>query len=161
MHNITFIKGWVCNKKKNVIENWVGGRVPKQSCSQSAVRGVSTHDVEERAFSEQPSDRKIEMAENKRGKRLRNDKARSRTRVNIGSAFQRESTQGAEGLWLDAEAALVLFDRWVTLKFAYIERDNTTVENHLNLCQHIINRKRQQFSVGDLSRCAASSVDMV
>uniref|UniRef100_A0A673GHT8 Uncharacterized protein n=1 Tax=Sinocyclocheilus rhinocerous TaxID=307959 RepID=A0A673GHT8_9TELE len=26
---------------------------------------------------------------NKRGKRLRNDKARSRTRVNIGSAFQR------------------------------------------------------------------------
>ncbi len=31
------------------------GRVPKQTCSQSAVRGVSTHDVEERAFSEQPS----------------------------------------------------------------------------------------------------------
>ncbi len=30
-------------------------RVPKQTCSQSAVRGVSTHDVEERAFSEQPS----------------------------------------------------------------------------------------------------------
>ncbi len=59
-------------------------------CSQSAVRGVSTHDMEERAFSEQPSDRKIEMAvKNKRGKRLRNDKARSRTRVNIGSAFQR------------------------------------------------------------------------
>ncbi len=31
------------------------GRVAKQTCSQSAVRGVSTHDVEERAFSEQPS----------------------------------------------------------------------------------------------------------
>ncbi len=31
------------------------GRVPKQTCSQSAVRGVSTHDVEERAFGEQPS----------------------------------------------------------------------------------------------------------
>ncbi len=31
------------------------GQVPKQTCSQSAVRGMSTHDVEERAFSEQPS----------------------------------------------------------------------------------------------------------
>ncbi len=31
------------------------GRVPKQTCSQSAVRGVSTRDVEERAFNEQPS----------------------------------------------------------------------------------------------------------
>ncbi len=30
-------------------------RVPQQTCSQSAVRGVSTHDVEERAFGEQPS----------------------------------------------------------------------------------------------------------
>ncbi len=40
-------------KKKNALEN--GGRVPKQTCSQSAVTGVSTHDVEERAFSEQPS----------------------------------------------------------------------------------------------------------
>ncbi len=66
------------------------GRVPKQTCSQSAVRGVSIHDVGERAFNEQPSDRKIEMADkNKRGKRLRDDKARSRTRVNIVSAFQR------------------------------------------------------------------------
>ncbi len=27
------------------------------------------------------------------------------------------------------------------------------------LCQYVINRTRQQFSVGDLSRCAASSVD--
>ncbi len=31
------------------------GQVPQQTCSQSAVRGVSTHDVEERAFGEQPS----------------------------------------------------------------------------------------------------------
>ncbi len=31
------------------------GRVPKQTCSQSAVRGVYIHDVEERTFSEQPS----------------------------------------------------------------------------------------------------------
>ncbi len=29
------------------------GRVPKQTCSQSAVKDVSTHDVEERAFSAQ------------------------------------------------------------------------------------------------------------
>ncbi len=41
------------------------GRVPKQTCSQSAVRGVSTRDVEDRAFNEQPSDRKIEMADKK------------------------------------------------------------------------------------------------
>ncbi len=48
---------------------------------------MSAHDVEERAFSEQPSNRKIEMVnKNKRGKRLQNDKARSRTRVNIRSA---------------------------------------------------------------------------
>ncbi len=37
---------------KNALES---GRVPKQTCSQSAVRGVSTRDVEERAFSEHPS----------------------------------------------------------------------------------------------------------
>ncbi len=36
-------------------KNACRGQVPKQTCSQSAVRGVSTHDVEERAFSEQPS----------------------------------------------------------------------------------------------------------
>jgi len=67
------------------------GRVPQQTCSQSALRGVSTHDMTERTLSEQPpSDSKIETAEkNKRGQRLRNHKARSRTRVNIGSAFQR------------------------------------------------------------------------
>ncbi len=67
------------------------GRVSKQTCSQSAVRGMSIHDIEERALSEQPRDKKIDMVakKNKRGKRLRNDKARSRTRVNIGSAFQR------------------------------------------------------------------------
>ncbi len=39
---------------------------PKQTGSQSAVRGVSTHDVEERAFSEQPTEhRNIEMADKK------------------------------------------------------------------------------------------------
>ncbi len=68
------------------------GRVSKQTCSQSAVRGMSIHDIEERALSEQPRDKKIDMVDKKkkkRGKRLRNDKARSRTRVNIGSAFQR------------------------------------------------------------------------
>ncbi len=31
------------------------GRVPKQTFIQSPVRGVSTHDMEERAFSEQQS----------------------------------------------------------------------------------------------------------
>jgi len=68
----------------------IRGRVPKQTCSQSAVRGVSTRDMKERAFSEQPSNRKIEMADkNNTGKRLRKDKARSRTRVNIESAFRR------------------------------------------------------------------------
>ncbi len=43
------------------------GRVPKQTCSQSAVRGVSTLDMEERAFSEQLSraTEKIEMADKK------------------------------------------------------------------------------------------------
>ncbi len=30
------------------------GRVPKQTCSQSVVRGVSTHDMKKKAFSEQP-----------------------------------------------------------------------------------------------------------
>ncbi len=66
------------------------GRVPKQTSSQSAVRGVSTHDVEERAFSEQPSQTTERDADkNKSGKHLRNDKARSRTCVNIESAFQR------------------------------------------------------------------------
>ncbi len=64
-------------------------RVPKQTCIQSAVRGVSIRDVGERAFNEQPSDRKRWRIKNKRGKRLRDDKARSRTRVNIASAFQR------------------------------------------------------------------------
>ncbi len=63
------------------------GRVPKQTCSQSAVRGVSTHDMKERAFSEQPSERKIEMADKKQ-KRKTSDKARSRICVNIESAFQ-------------------------------------------------------------------------
>ncbi len=42
----------------------------------------------ERAFNAQPSDRKRWRIKNKRGKRLRDDKARSRTRVNIASAFQ-------------------------------------------------------------------------
>ncbi len=40
------------------------GRVPKQTCSQSALRGVSTRDVEERAFREQPS-RATEMVDKK------------------------------------------------------------------------------------------------
>ncbi len=48
------LKGGVCNKKKR-FRKLSQGRVPKQSCSQSSVRGVSTHDVEERAFGEQPS----------------------------------------------------------------------------------------------------------
>ncbi len=47
---------------------------------------MSTHDVEERAFSEQPSDRKIKADKKKR---LQDDKSRSGTRVNIGTAFQR------------------------------------------------------------------------
>ncbi len=34
-----------------------------------------------------------------------------------------------------------------------------TVEN--NLCQHIINRTRHQFSVGDFSHCTASIVDRI
>ncbi len=46
---------------------------------------------------------------------MRKDKARSRTRVNIGSAFQRWRTQGVEGLRSDAEVALYLLDRGVTL----------------------------------------------
>uniref|UniRef100_A0A671RUI6 Uncharacterized protein n=1 Tax=Sinocyclocheilus anshuiensis TaxID=1608454 RepID=A0A671RUI6_9TELE len=52
---------------------------------------------------------------NKRGKRLRNDKARSRTRVNIGSAFQRwRELKERKGLRSDAVAALFLLDRRVT-----------------------------------------------
>ncbi len=43
-----------------------GGRVPKQTCSQSAVRGVSTHDTEESVqWTAEPSDRKIEMVDKK------------------------------------------------------------------------------------------------
>ncbi len=45
--------GYVIFQKRFRKLSW--GRVPKQTCSQSAVRGVSTHDMEERAFSEQPS----------------------------------------------------------------------------------------------------------
>ncbi len=58
------VKGGVCNFSKTHYKT-ESGRVPKQTCSQSAVRGVSTYDMEERAFSEQPSDRKIEMADKK------------------------------------------------------------------------------------------------
>ncbi len=65
------------------------GRVPKQTCSQSAVRGVSTHDVEERVFNEQPSRVTRWWIHHKSGKHLRDDKARSRTRINIKSVFQR------------------------------------------------------------------------
>ncbi len=69
------IKGGVCIFFKNALEN-ESGQVPKQTCSQSAVRGVSTHDAEERAFisahdghlAELSDSRKIEM-ENKKQKR--------------------------------------------------------------------------------------------
>uniref|UniRef100_A0A8C1WFA9 Uncharacterized protein n=1 Tax=Cyprinus carpio TaxID=7962 RepID=A0A8C1WFA9_CYPCA len=44
------------------------------------------------------------------------DQARGRTRVNIGEAFQRwTELKEREGLELDAEVALFLLDRWVTL----------------------------------------------
>ncbi len=62
---------------KNALKN-ESGQVPKQTCSQSAVRVVSIYDVEERAQCTgrtlaEPSDRKIEMADKKtRGKRLQN-----------------------------------------------------------------------------------------
>ncbi len=65
------LKGGVCNFSKTLFfveKKFCRGRVPKQNWSQSAVRGMSTQDVEERAFlafSEQPSDRKIEMADKK------------------------------------------------------------------------------------------------
>uniref|UniRef100_A0A672MYI9 Uncharacterized protein n=1 Tax=Sinocyclocheilus grahami TaxID=75366 RepID=A0A672MYI9_SINGR len=80
---------------------------------------MSTHDGDERESAQctgrtlaEPSDRKIEMVDkNKRRKRLQN-KRRSRTRVNIGSAFQRwRELQEWEGLRLDAEVALFLLDR--------------------------------------------------
>ncbi len=44
------------------------GRVSKQTCSQSAVRGMSIHDIEERALSEQPRDKKIDMVDKKQNK---------------------------------------------------------------------------------------------
>jgi len=92
---------------------------------------VSTHDVEERAFSAQQSDRKI----NTRGKRLRIDKARrpqlpsagensrsrpqlpsagenSRSRPQLPSAGENSrSRRPAEGLRSDAEVSLFLLDR--------------------------------------------------
>ncbi len=44
------VKGGVCIFSKMLF--WTeSGRVPIQTCSQSAVRGVSTHDAEERALS--------------------------------------------------------------------------------------------------------------
>ncbi len=61
--------GYVIFKKR--IKKLSRGRVPKQTCSQSAVRGVSTHDVDERAFSEQPSretERQRWRIKNKSGK---------------------------------------------------------------------------------------------
>ncbi len=49
---------------------------------------MSTHDMKERAFSEPPSQAtKIEMADKKQKRKT--SAARIRTRVNIGSAFQR------------------------------------------------------------------------
>ncbi len=76
------VKGGSMHFFKNALENWVGP-APKQTWSQSAVRGVSTHDARRERSSvhmtdisrAEPSDnRKIEMADkiNKRGKRLRN-----------------------------------------------------------------------------------------
>ncbi len=43
-------KGGVCIFSK-MLKKTESGQVPKQTCSQSAVRGVSTHDVEESALS--------------------------------------------------------------------------------------------------------------
>ncbi len=90
------------------------GGVPKQACSQSAVSVYSWYWGESVQWTAEPSDRKIWQIKNKRGKCLRKDKER-RTHVNVGSAFQRFPTQGAESLRWDAEVALYLPDRWVTL----------------------------------------------
>uniref|UniRef100_A0A672K5J1 Uncharacterized protein n=1 Tax=Sinocyclocheilus grahami TaxID=75366 RepID=A0A672K5J1_SINGR len=63
------------------------------------------------------SDRKIETADKKQKRKTsaenkRRLKARSRTRVNMGSAFQRwRELKEREGLRLDAEVALFLLDR--------------------------------------------------
>ncbi len=59
------------------------GQVPKQTCSQSAVRVVSIYDVEERAQCTgrtlvEPSDRKIEMAD-KKNKRKTSTEQKSHT----------------------------------------------------------------------------------
>ncbi len=78
---------------------------------------MSTHDVADRAFSQQSSRAtKIEMAEKKntRGKRLHNDKARSKTHVNIGSAFQRWRELKEWKACDRTQVALVLLDRLVT-----------------------------------------------
>ncbi len=86
------------------------GRVPKQT-SPSAVRGIYSWYGGECSWTAEPSDRKRWWIKNKREKGLRKDKARSRTHINIGSAFQHERTQAAEGLRSDAEVAVVLLNR--------------------------------------------------
>uniref|UniRef100_A0A4W6FWU0 Uncharacterized protein n=1 Tax=Lates calcarifer TaxID=8187 RepID=A0A4W6FWU0_LATCA len=49
-------------------------------------------------------------------RRPRYDKARGKTRVNLGAAFQRwRDLRERKGLKTDEEVALFLLDRWVTL----------------------------------------------
>ncbi len=48
------------------------------------------------------------------------------------------------------------------LKSVYTGRDKATIENYLKFVSIVINRMRQQFTVGDLSCCGAtSSVDSI
>ncbi len=51
-NGIFMLKVWYVIKKKNFIK-LSRGQVPKQTGSQSPVRGMSTHDMEERAFGAQ------------------------------------------------------------------------------------------------------------
>ncbi len=84
----------------------VSDRDPKHTCSQSAVRGVSSNDREKRALDYRES-------------RLKSgyDQARGRTRVNIRAAFQRwRELKEREILEADTGVALFfLLDRWITL----------------------------------------------
>lgn len=96
------------------------GRKPKQTCSQSASKGVSANvrdcaQCTGRSLADPDSsdDRKRNMEKRKTyaERKKAYDQARSRTRVNIGSAFTRWKELGErEGLGSDAEVALFLLD---------------------------------------------------
>ncbi len=100
------------------------------------MRGESAHQCTWRTLAELSDDRKIEMADKKQKGKMSVEQKKAYT----------VSTP---------DATVVL--SWSV----YTGRDKATAENkYLNLCQYVINRTRQQFTVRDLS-CRVVSRDPV